>query len=200
MLERTLYRTPRPRRQRASAGRHFRNGHRAAVVRAVTGARLYLDGRVSSLAAAAEACGSNINYIRAAVALLKADDPEILDLALEGWCSLSTAADYARLHRKTESITVTEAVASWRVWTPEQRAEFGRGAGVADIWDHAISPVITDEREVVHDYPLSVTALGADSLWQGIACARLSHLSNSHRNQLHLRRNGAVVRLYLRSA
>jgi hypothetical protein len=63
------------------------------VVRATTGARLYLDGRVSSLAAAAEACGSNINYIRAAVALLKAKDPSLLNLAMAGWVSLNEAAD-----------------------------------------------------------------------------------------------------------
>jgi hypothetical protein len=37
-------------------------------------------------------------------------------------------------------------VASWAVWTSAQRAEFGRGAGVADVWDDAIVPVITEER------------------------------------------------------
>jgi hypothetical protein len=134
------------RRRRQSARRHFRNGHRAAVVRACTGARLYLDGRTSSLAAAAEACGSNVNYIRAAVDLLKASDPSLLHLAMGGWISLTGAANQERLRLKAERITVNEAVASWRVWTPAQRAEFGRGAGVADIWDHAISPVITEER------------------------------------------------------
>jgi hypothetical protein len=43
-------------------------------------------------------------------------------------------------------VTVDEAVASWRKWSREQRAEFGRGAGISEIWDCAISPVISEER------------------------------------------------------
>jgi hypothetical protein len=152
MLERSLYRAPGSRRQRASvrrrqsARRHFRNGHRAAVLRATTGARLYLDGQIPSLAAAAASCGSNVKYIQAAIVLLKADDPSLLHLAMGGWIPLTGAANQERLRPKAERITVDEAVQSWRVWTPAQRAEFGRGAGVADIWDHAISPVITEDR------------------------------------------------------
>ena len=46
-------------------------------------------------------------------------------------------------------VTVDEAVLAWRSWTPEQRAEFGRGAGISEIWDCAISPVISEEREAV---------------------------------------------------
>jgi hypothetical protein len=152
MLERSLYRTPGSRRQRASvrrrqsARRHFRNGHRAAVIRAVTGARLYLDGKASSLAAAAEACGSCVQYIQSAIILLKASDPSLLHLAMGGWISLTGAANQERLRLKAESVTVSQAVASWRTWTREQRAEFGRGAGVADVWDYAISPVISENR------------------------------------------------------
>jgi hypothetical protein len=87
MLERPLYRTPGSRRQ--SARRHFRNGRRAAVVRACTAARIYLDGKAPSLAVAAEACGSNIHYIRDAVCLLQADDPALLAGAMAGWISLT---------------------------------------------------------------------------------------------------------------
>jgi hypothetical protein len=152
MLERPLYRTLGSRRQRVSVRhrqsprRHFRNGHRAAVVRATTGARLYLDKQIPTLAAAAEACGSNVQYVRAAITLLTTDDPSPLNLALGGWISLIGAANQARLQRKMKSVTVDSAVASWRVWTPEQRAEFGRGAGVGNLWDHAIIPTIAEER------------------------------------------------------
>ena len=149
MLERTLYRTPHPRRQRASARRYFRSGHRAAVVRATTGARLYLDGRVPSLAAAAEACGSNILYVRSAIVLLKAADPSLLKSAMAGLVSLPAAVDQERRRRKAARVTVDEVVQTWRAWTPEQRAEFGRGAGVANLWDDAIVPTIAEEREVV---------------------------------------------------
>jgi hypothetical protein len=119
------------------------------VVRATTGARLYLDGRVSSLAAATEACGSNIFYIRAAIVLLKAADPSLLKSAMAGLVSLPEAADQERRRRKAPRVTVDEVVQTWRVWTPEQRAEFGRGAGIAELWDDAISPVVSEQRESV---------------------------------------------------
>jgi hypothetical protein len=134
------------RRRRQSARRHFRNGHRAAVVRATTAARLYLDGQAPSLVAAAEACGSNINYIRAAVTLLKADDPSLLNSAMAGWVSLSGAVDQERRRVKAARVTFAEAVETWRAWTPEQRAAFGRGAGVANLWDDAIVPTIAEDR------------------------------------------------------
>jgi hypothetical protein len=43
-------------------------------------------------------------------------------------------------------VSVDEAVLAWRRWTPEQRADFGRGAGVAEVWDFAIAPVVSEER------------------------------------------------------
>jgi hypothetical protein len=120
------------------------------VVRAAAAAGLYLDGKIPSLAVAAEACGSNVNYIRAAIALLKADDASLLNLTMAGRVSLTEAANLARLQTATrvtvdEAVAPAVAVASWRVWTPEQRAEFGRGAGVSNLWDHAIAPVLTED-------------------------------------------------------
>ena len=58
---------------------------------------------------------------------------------------VSVASVQRRLNGK--HVTVDLAVASWRSWTPAQRAEFGRGAGVADVWDYAIIPTITEERQ-----------------------------------------------------
>jgi hypothetical protein len=60
---------------------------------------------------------------------------------------VSVASIRRRLNGKR--VTVDDAIASWRSWTPEQRVAFGRGAGVSEIWDCAISPVISEEREVV---------------------------------------------------
>jgi hypothetical protein len=140
-----LVTSPHRLRQRASARRHFRHGWRAAVVRAFTGARLYLDKQVSTLAKAAESCGSNVQYVRAAIVLIK-DETSIQKSVLLGHMPLLVAANRARRRRKAERITVDEAVAGWRTWTSEQRAEFGRGAGISEIWDCAISPVISEER------------------------------------------------------
>jgi hypothetical protein len=68
--------------------------------------------------------------------------PTLQQLAVAYRCSV------ASIQRKLngKSVTVDEAVASWQKWSPAQRAEFGRGAGVANIWDDAIAPVITEER------------------------------------------------------
>jgi hypothetical protein len=137
--------TPR-RRQRASARRHFRHGWRAAVVRAFTGARLYLDKKAPTLVRAAEDCGSNVQYVRAAIVVIEDGSLHELALVLTGHLPLLEAASQARLRRKAECITVDEAVTSWRKWTPEQRVAFGRGAGVSEIWDHAIAPVVSEDR------------------------------------------------------
>jgi hypothetical protein len=61
-----LVTSPHRLRQRQSARRHFRHGKRAAATRAFTGARLYLNGAVPTLAAAADSAGSNVAYVQAA--------------------------------------------------------------------------------------------------------------------------------------
>jgi hypothetical protein len=157
MLERSLYRAPKPRRQRASSRRHFRHGCRAAAIRAFTGARLYLDKKSPTLVRAAEDSGSNVNYVRAAIVVIEDGSLHEHALVLAGHLPLLEAANQARRRRKAERITVDavervtveQAVASWRRWSPEQRADFGRGAGISEIWDFAISPVVAEEREVV---------------------------------------------------
>jgi len=137
-----------PRRRGALARRLFRNGAScAAAIRAFTAAQLYLGKRVRSLAKAAASCGSNMHYVRAAVVLIETENRSISESVLAGHLPLLEAADRVRLQRKARrSLSVDAAVSAWRSWTPEQRAEFGRGAGVAEVWDDAISPVISEER------------------------------------------------------
>src|SRR5262245_32692946 len=149
-------RQPRRRhRRRASARRHFQQGCRAAAARAFTAGDLYLAKRVPSLAAAAVRCGSNVRYVQAATVLLQdktaVHRQRMLKAVLEGHVPLLAAADGARRRQKAERVTVAEMVASWRCWTPWQRANFGRAVGVAEIWDDAIDPVISEERgELAH--------------------------------------------------
>jgi hypothetical protein len=139
-----LIRATHRRRQRASTRRHFRHGWRAAAVRAFTGARLYLNKEAPTLVRAAEDCGSNVHYVRAALVVIK--DGADLGPVLTGHVPLLTAAKQALRRRKAERITVEEAVVAWRLWSPAQRAEFGRGAGISEIWDDAIIPVMSEER------------------------------------------------------
>jgi hypothetical protein len=156
MLERTTFLQPEPslvqtRVRVARPRRLFRNGaSNAAAIRAFAAAQLYLGKKVRTLAKAAARCGSNLRYVRAAVLLIKTGNRSISESVLDGHLPLLEAADRVRLQRKApRSLSVDAAVASWRRWTPEQRAEFGRGTGVAEVWDHAIAPVINEEREVV---------------------------------------------------
>jgi hypothetical protein len=142
-----LIRVTHRRRQRASARRHFRNGQCAAVLRALAGARLYLDKQAPTLIAAATSCGSNVQYVRAAIILIEDGSLNEQALVLAGHLPLLEAASQVRQRRAAERIPVDEAVLAWRSWTPEQRADFGRGAGISEIWDCAIAPVIaTEER------------------------------------------------------
>src|SRR5262245_16763720 len=117
--------TPR-RRQRASARRRFRHGWCAAVVRAFTGARLYLDKKAQTLVRAAEDCGSNVQYVRAAIVVLEDGSLHEQSLVLTGHLPLLAAANQVRQRQKAERVTVEEMVATWRCWTPGQRTKFGR--------------------------------------------------------------------------
>jgi hypothetical protein len=141
-----LLRATHRRRQRASPRRHFRHGWRAAAVRAFTAAGLYLNEQVPTLTAAAERCGSNVLYVRAAIVLIKHETLIEQERVLRGQVPLLEAANQAWRQRKVKDITVDEAVMSWRRWTPEQRAEFGRGAGIAELWDSAIVPSMDEQR------------------------------------------------------
>ena len=73
---------------------------------------------------------------------LPIERPTLAQLALA--YRVSVASIRIRLNGK--HVTVKAAVASWCQWTPEQRAEFGRGAGVGNLWDDAIIPTIAEER------------------------------------------------------
>src|SRR6185436_1040173 len=89
-------RKPRPHRPYRSSRRHFRGRKRAAVLRAMTAARLYLDQTAPTLAAAAVECGSNERYVRAAVILIKTENAVLVDRALFGQVNLLKAAHDAQ--------------------------------------------------------------------------------------------------------
>jgi len=59
---------------------------------------------------------------------------------------LMEAAHQARRRQKAERTTVGQMAAAWSCWTPAARANFGRCVGIAQIWDHAIEPVLAQER------------------------------------------------------
>jgi hypothetical protein len=84
--------------------------------------------------------------VRAALVVIKDGSLHNQGLVLTGHVPLLVAANQVRRRHKAELITADEAVAAWRLWSPAQRAEFGRGAGISEIWDNAIIPVMSEER------------------------------------------------------
>jgi hypothetical protein len=112
----------------------LRNGQRAAVVRALTGASILLGlpVKVSSQARAAELVGSNIHYVEAAVWVLQAEDSTLLADVLAGRKPLLETA--AKVRRRANLI------AAYRKATLNDREKFGSTVGVGKIWDEAIAP------------------------------------------------------------
>jgi len=128
--------------------RHYRKHRRDnAPAHAFAGAKLWMHKPVvpSTQAEAARLVGSTPAYVAAAATVINAATPGLIENVLRGRVPLLAAAHEAR-RRQNAKRTVEEMVASWRCWTPGQRANFGRAVGVAEIWDDAIAPVVGEER------------------------------------------------------
>jgi hypothetical protein len=49
---------------------------------------------------------------------------------------------------KSCPVTVGDAAEAWRGWSPQQRAAFGQLVGIAELWDFAISPLVTNPKVI----------------------------------------------------
>jgi hypothetical protein len=114
-----------PRRQYRSARRHFRHGLRAAVMRAVTAAKLYASGSASTITIAAASCGSSEIYVKAAIILLRAENAALLDRVLAGDIPLLRAAAQVR--------RVADLVAAYRCADGADRIAFMARVGTDNI-------------------------------------------------------------------
>src|SRR5262249_52138857 len=113
----------RRRRYRARGRRYLDNGESAAVRRALTGANLVLEKRVSSSAVAAKWCGSNSQYIAAMIILIRSENQQLLHHALRGNVPLLTAAKRAKL--------IADLVAAFRAAGPTDLSTAGSIIGSA---------------------------------------------------------------------
>jgi hypothetical protein len=129
----SLITTPTHHRQHRSSRRHFRHGQRAAALRAITGARLYLGGAVPTLAAAADSAGSCVAYVQAACILLKADNAALTTDVLAGRTSLLRAARSAK--------PVLDLITTWREAADPDRIAFARACGAEAIFDVLVAAV-----------------------------------------------------------
>jgi predicted ATPase len=116
-----------PHRRRQSARRHFRHGQRAAAVRAFTAAQLYLNNTISTLEAAAEACGSNVAYVQAAIILLRADNASLVHDVRCGRVPILQAA------RKAQRLV--NLITAYREAKDPDRVAFARACGTEAIFN-----------------------------------------------------------------
>lgn len=124
------------RRHYRSRGRHFRNGQCAAAVRADTAARILLGLPVSAnnLATAARMCGSNIHYVAAAIALIRAEDASLQTNVRRGQMTLPKAAAAAKKR--------AALIHAYREASPADLAALARTVGPAAVFDAVVVPAL----------------------------------------------------------
>ena len=134
MLVRSIYsshpKIPSPYRNRR---RRMRHGVCAAALHAVTAARLYLSGQIPNLFKAAESCGSNVSYVRAAIILLRAENSTLLEHVLRGHVALLAAA------RQVQRLV--DLVAAYRATDEKDHVACFRALGPEHVFDELVQAV-----------------------------------------------------------
>jgi hypothetical protein len=110
--------------------RHMRHGVRAAALRAITAARLYLSGQIPNLAKAAESCGSNVKYVCAAIILLRSENSVLLDRVLRGDVAIQVAARQVR--------RLVDLVAAYRAADVNYHVASFRTLGTDRVFDELV--------------------------------------------------------------
>jgi hypothetical protein len=118
-------------------GRRFRNGERAAALRADTAAKILLGLPVSagSSADAAAMCGSNPAYVKAAITLLQAKDAGLVRRVKWGLVPLLTAAASVKNR--------VALVKAYRAASPDDLESLAHTVGPAAVWDAVIAPALS---------------------------------------------------------
>jgi hypothetical protein len=111
--------------------RRMRQDQCAAVLRALTGAQLRLDGKTSSLTDAALRCGSCRQYVQAALILLQSENTTVLDRVLRGAMPLSEAAKQMK--------QVASLVHAYRTAGAADRVAFAKTIGPTTLFDGAVA-------------------------------------------------------------
>lgn len=115
---------PKRRRYRARGRRYLDNGEVRTARRALTGAQLYLQNRVPSLRAAADASGSTPANVAAMIVVVQSEDTRLLYHVLRGNIPLPVAA--ARVKSITKAVVAYRSISG----SPEKLAAFQATIGV----------------------------------------------------------------------
>jgi hypothetical protein len=115
---------------------HMRGDVCCAALRAVAAATRYRDPQNAySLADCALMHGTGVRYLRAAIALLKHDDPALIDAVVHGRINILAAAKPIEAEMRL--------VAAFQAASPQVRIAAGLKVGPGVIWDSMISPSLT---------------------------------------------------------
>lgn len=120
--------------RRRSPCRHFDHGVRLAALRAITGAKLYVQGGVPTIKAAATATGSCPPYVQAAITLLQSDNVTLTNEVLTGHVGLLEAARQVK--------HVARLVMAYRKASSADRVAFARAIGPTVLFDDTLVPAI----------------------------------------------------------
>lgn len=122
-------------KRRARPHRQFRDGKRAAANRALTAAALYLGKPIPlppSLKAAAEACGTNAAYVKAAAVLHESEDAHLINRVMTGKVGLLRASVIVKKR--------AALIAAYRKASVGDKAALGEAVGPTDVWDCVVNP------------------------------------------------------------
>jgi hypothetical protein len=97
------------------------------VLRAITGATLYINGTTPNLTTAAICCGPNTVYVTAAVILLRSENTALQEQVLRGHVPLLSAAAQVR--------RIADLVTAYRAAKDADRIAFARACGTDQILD-----------------------------------------------------------------
>jgi hypothetical protein len=131
------YKVATTRRPRQSPRRQIRNGQRAAALRAITAAKLYLRGEFPTIAIAAGSCGSCTAYVQAAMVLIRAGAEKVISSVLSGYLPLLVAANELRL--------TVELVEAYRRARPQDLARAARVVGAEKLFTTMVEPAIDSD-------------------------------------------------------
>jgi hypothetical protein len=145
---------------RRSPHAHFRDGFRVAALKAFRAARFYISEQPVTLKQAALCHGTNVAYVQAAIKVLKANEPDLVDRILVGEISLQVVAKLLAPQVKAiEALKTSSWVNLRAIFTatgftndlstmlpnssPAELAAAGRAFGNPDVlFDQMIAPLL----------------------------------------------------------
>jgi len=86
---------------------------------------------------AAESCGSNVAYVRAAIALVRSENQTLINTVIRGFVPILTAAKQVQ--------QLGQLIAAYRSATVPDRIAFAKVVGPTTLFDTMLAPAVESE-------------------------------------------------------